>query len=394
MKPERLYYHDSCRTEFHARVIEAAGGGLRVYLDRTAFYPTSGGQPHDTGTINGAPVVEVIDEGDRILHVTAAPVAAGEAECRIDWPRRFDHMQQHTGQHLLSAVLAEMYGAGTVGFHLGAGSATIDVSSASLDAAQIAAAELRVNQLVFEDRPVSVTFEEASDDLGLRKRSERTGTLRIISIEGVDRSACGGTHVRRTGEIGPVLLRKVEKAHGATRIEFLCGLRAVRRARADYDALAQIGRTFSAQLDETPALVAAQYQALDASEKARRRLAAEVARARGREAYQAAPAGEDGIRRMVKDLPKGSLDDELRAEAQGFTGNPKAIFLAAIAEPPAVLLACSADSGVHAGNEVKALAMRFGGRGGGNAQLAQAGLPTAGAVKQALAVLNALPRPR
>jgi alanyl-tRNA synthetase len=394
MKTERLYYHDSCQTEFHAKVVEAAGGGLRVYLDRTAFYPTSGGQPHDTGTINGAPVVDVIDEGDRILHITAAPVAVGEAECRIDWPRRFDHMQQHTGQHLLSAVLAEMYGAGTVGFHLGADNATIDVSAASLDAARIAAAELRVNELVFEDRPVSITFEEASDELGLRKRSERTGTLRIISIEGVDRSACGGTHVLRTGGIGPVLLRKVEKARGATRIEFLCGLRAVRRARADYEALAQIGRTFSAQLDETPALVAAQCQALDASEKARRRLAAEVARTRGREAYRAAPASEDGFRRLVRDFPKGSLDDELRAEAQGFAANPKAIFLAAIAEPPAVLLACSADSGVHAGKEIQALASQFGGRGGGNAQLAQAGLPSADAVKQALAALNALPRPR
>jgi alanyl-tRNA synthetase len=390
MKTERLYYSDSCLVEFRATVIEAAGGGRRLYLDRSAFYPTSGGQPNDTGTINGAPVLDVIDEGDRIAHITGEPVAPGAAECRIDWARRFDHMQQHTGQHLLSAVLAEMCDAGTVGFHLGAGSSTIDVSATSLEPAQIAAAELRVNELVFEDRPVAVSFEEASEDLGLRKRSGRTGTLRIISIEGVDRSACGGTHVRRTGEIGPVLLRKIEKAHGATRIEFLCGLRAVRRARADYDALAAIGRTFSAQLDETPALVAAQYQALDASEKARRRLAAEVARTRGREAYQSAAAGEDGLRRMVKSLPKGALDDELRAEAQGFSNNPKAIFAAAIADPPAVLLACSNDSGVHAGNEIKALAAKFGGRGGGNAQLAQAGLPSADAVRQAEAMLAAL----
>jgi alanyl-tRNA synthetase len=390
MKTERLYYRDSRQIEFQATVIAAGDGGRRVYLDRTAFYPTSGGQPHDTGTINGVPVLDVIDEGDTIAHITGAPVAPGAAECRIDWVRRFDHMQQHTGQHLLSAVLAEMYGAGTIGFHLGAGSATIDVSAASLDSAQIAAAELRVNELVFQDRPVAVSFEEASDDLGLRKRSERTGTLRIISIEGVDRSACGGTHVRRTGEIGPVLLRKIEKAHGATRIEFLCGLRAVRRARADYDALAAIGRTFSAQLDETPALVAAQCQALDASEKARRRLAAEVARTRGRDAYLAADAGGDGLRRCLKNLPKGALDDELRAEAQGFVNNPKAIFVAVIAEPPSVLLACSSDSGIHAGNEIKSLAAKFGGRGGGNAQLAQAALPSADAVRQAEAILAAL----
>jgi alanyl-tRNA synthetase len=283
---ERLYYQDSYLAAFRAVVTDVTEEGCRVYLDRSGFYPDSGGQPHDTGTIGGVAVLDVVDEGDRVAHVTAGPVSRGEVDCRIDWARRFDHMQQHSGQHLLSSVVHEMLGGGTVSFHMGAESSTIDVALAALDTKQAAAVEQRVNELVMENRPLTVSFEENSTALELRKPSEREGLLRIITIEGVDRSACGGTHVYGTGEIGPVLLRKLDKAHGSVRIEFLCGLRAVRRARADYEALSKIARLFSVAPDETPALAASQMQALDSSEKVRRRLATELARLRGGELFR------------------------------------------------------------------------------------------------------------
>ncbi len=384
---ERLYYTDSYLREFHARTVERGDEGRRIYLDRTAFYPTSGGQPHDKGTVAGAAVIEVVDEGDRIAHVTDAPIAAGEVVCRIDWPRRFDHMQQHTGQHLLSAVLVELHGAPTVGFHLGAETSAIDVAG-SLDDAQLAAAEARTNELVFENRPVSISFEESSAATDLRKPSEREGTLRIISIENLDRSACGGTHVRATGEIGPVLIRKLDRAHGNLRIEFLCGSRAVRRARSDYDALARIARTFSSSLDDAPALAASQAQALEAAEKARRKAAVELAQFRGRDLYAATAPAAAGLRVVVERVSSGVSDEEVRAKAQGFTSQPRACFIAVIPSArPAVLMAVSANAGVNAGNVLKDAVAKLGGRGGGAAQMAQGSVPTTEAANELITAL-------
>ncbi len=379
---DRLYYEDSYLTRFRARVVESAVGGTRVYLDRTAFYPSSGGQPFDTGAIGGVAVVEVIDEEDRIAHLTAAPVREIEADCRVDWERRFDHMQQHTGQHVLSAVLVEMFGAPTVGFHLGEAASTIDVGVASLDQDQVEAVERRANQVVFENRPARVSFESPGGAAGLRKPSQREGLLRIVSIEGLDRSACGGTHVRSTGEIGLILIRKLEKIRGNVRVEFLCGGRAVARARADYNGLGRIARAFAAPLDEAAALVAAQQEKIQESERTRRRLATELASLHGRELYAATQPSPDGMRRHERRLAAGSIDDELRTLAQGFTSQSRARFLAVIETPPSALLACSKDSGLDAGKILKEAVTALGGRGGGSPVLAQGSVPDGAALER------------
>lgn len=208
--------------------------------------------------------------------------------------------------------------------------------------------------------------------------------MRIVSIEGLDRSACGGTHVHRTGEIGPILIRRLDKAHGSVRIEFLCGRRALRRARADFDALSRIARIFSASLDEVPALVSSQYEAVQAAEKTRRRLAAELAGHRGRELYEATPPSPDGLRHVFQKLPQGAIDDELRATAQSFTAQPKALFLAVVENPPSLLLAVSKDAGIHAGEALKAALAKAGGRGGGHPLLAQGSLPSRDLLDQVL----------
>ena len=370
---DRLYYHDCYLTEFRARIIDASEDRRRVYLDRTAFYPTSGGQPFDTGTLGGVPVTEVVDEDRRIAHVLDGPVAGSEVAGSIDWQRRFDHMQQHTGQHLLSAVLVDLFGAQTVSFHLGADSSTIDVSRA-LEPAQIREAERRANAIVFENRLVTIGFQDSSENLDLRKPTEREGPIRIVSIQDLDRSACGGTHVRATGEIGAILVRKLDRIRGNLRLEFLCGMRAVHRARADYEALSAVGRAFSAPLDDTPALVVALQEKLQDTEKVRRRLATEVAQARGRELYASTNPGRDGMRRVQRRVP--SLADDLRAEAQSFANGAKSVFLAIGDDPPAILLAASPDSGFHAGELLKAALTKSGGRGGGSATMAQGSLPT------------------
>jgi len=376
---ERLYYHDSYLIEFRARVVAVSPDAVsadrqRVYLDRTAFYPTSGGQPFDIGELGGVKVLEVVDEGERIAHLMADALPGTEVDGRIDLDRRFDHMQQHTGQHLLSAVLVELFDAPTVSFHLGAEICTIDVA-ATLEPEQLREAERRANEIVFENRPVTISFEDSSGDLGLRKPTEREGSVRIVSIESLDRSACGGTHVRATGEIGPILIRKLDRIRGNLRIEFLCGGRSIARARADFDALSKIARVFSAPLDETPALVDGQRDKLRESERMRRRLSAELAQASGRALYGETIPGPDGVRRVLRHL-EASLSEESRAEAQSFTVAGPAIFLAVAATPPAVLLAVSKDSGVNCGEVLKRLLGPAGGRGGGNATLAQGSLPS------------------
>ena len=329
------------------------------------------------------PLVEVEDEGERIAHVVAAAVDADEVDCRIDWERRFDHMQQHSGQHLLSAVFVERFGIATVSFHLGQESSTIDLETATLDPARVLEAERRANEAVCENRPLAVSFEDAAETRDLRKPSERAGTLRVVSIEGLDRSACGGTHVARTGEIGPILLRKLERIRNTTRVEFLCGGRAVGRARADFDALSRVAQMVSGSLDEAPALVAAQFEAARNADKLRRKLEADLAQYRGRELYSATVPDEAGVRRVLRRQPSGNLED-MRAIAQSFTAQAKAVFVAALDEPPALLLAVSADSGVDAGKVLKAALTQAGGRGGGNQRMAQGSLPSREALEQVL----------
>ena len=230
---------------------------------------------------------------------------------------------------------------------------------------------------------VTVEFQAAAEAQGLRKPSERDGELRIISIDGLDRSACGGTHVRSTGEIGPVLIRKLDKIRQTVRVEFLCGMRAVRRARADYEALSKAAQLFSSPLDEVPAVLAAQMEAARAAEKIHRKLELDLAAYRGNELYRNTAPGGDGIRRVTQRSVRGNLE-ELRAVAQNFTAQSKGVFIAALEEPPSVLFAVSEDSGIDAGKALKAALADAGGRGGGNARIAQGSVPAVGLLESVI----------
>jgi alanyl-tRNA synthetase len=377
----RLYYTDSYLATFSARVIERAADGRRVYLDQTAFYPTSGGQPFDVGTIAGSAVTDVIEEGERIAHQLDRPLADDESvvQCAVDWARRFDHMQQHTGQHLLSAVLAERLGHQTVSVHFATDSSSLDLDVDAISSADVVAAERRVNEIVFENRPVTVAFEAADSADGLRKASSRAGTLRIVTIEGIDRSACGGTHVRSTGEIGPLLVRRTDRVKRQVRLEFVCGLRAVRRARADFEILSRLAQSLSASPDDVPALVEGQAERLRGADAQRRRLEAEVYAYRARLLYESAEPGESGIRLVVQRRESGSTE-ELRGLAQAYCALSKTVFVGAVTDPPAVLLAASDDAATDAGRALKAALTAVGGRGGGSLRMAQGSVPTADAV--------------
>lgn len=385
----RLYYTDSYLRDFDAVVVDRADGGRRIYLDRTAFYPTSGGQPHDLGRLDGTGVVDVVDEDERVAHVLAEPLRADRVCGSVDWSRRFDHMQQHTGQHLLSAVIHERFGYATVAVHFGRESSTLDLEAPAFEHARLVEVEARANQVVTENRSVEVSFEDAELAAGLRKPSAREGTLRIVTIHDLDRSACGGTHVRATGEIGPILVRKSERVKKNVRLEFLCGERAVRRARADIDLLARLAGQFSAAPDELPGLVEAQRAQLKAYAAARRELEGRLAELRARELYATAPAAPSGLRRIVVREERGPIE-RLRPLAQTVAAMPMSLFVGRTDDPPALIVAASEDSGIDAGRLLRTALEGTGGRGGGNPRLAQGTSPSVAALDRALAALSAV----
>lgn len=233
----RLYYDDPALLRFEGRVQEVreVGGRPAVVLDRTAFYPTSGGQPHDTGELGGARVIEVVEAGDgEVLHILEGDPGTGVLEGRIDAPRRADHRQHHTGQHILSRALEEVLRAPTIGFHLGSEDVDIDLDAPAIDERLLHAAEDLANEVVRGDRAIRIHYAETPEERArhaLRKESQREGEIRIIEIDGFDATPCGGTHCLTTGEVGLVKIRKWEKVGSRLRIHFLCGGRAL----ADYD---------------------------------------------------------------------------------------------------------------------------------------------------------------
>jgi alanyl-tRNA synthetase len=385
---ERLYYTDSYLKDFDAFVVERADDGRRIYLDRTAFYPTSGGQRFDTGRLGGIEVTDVVDEGERIAHVLASPLPDGPAVGQVDWSRRFDHMQQHTGQHLLSAVLADLFGYQTIAVHFGQETSTLDLETSKLTQDQVEQAEERTNQIVVENRAVEMSFEDAESAAGLRKPSDRGGTLRLITIRDIDRSACGGTHVRATGEIGAVLIRKGERVRKGIRLEFLCGGRAIRRARADHELLVQLASGFTCSAQELPQLVEAQGRELKEATSARRELQAALDLCRARELYLGAAPDAAGIRKVVV-RETGEPLEALRGLAQAYASMRMAIFVGTATTPPGVVLAASPDAGVDAAGLLKGLLATVGGRGGGSATLAQGIVPGRPQLEAVVASLRA-----
>jgi len=377
----RLYYADAYRREFDALVsrVERRTGGTAVFLDRTAFYPTSGGQPFDIGTL-GDPerialrVLDVVDEGDEIAHIvdSDAIVEGQPVHGVVDWTRRFDHMQQHTGQHVLSAAADRLFGARTVSFHLGADASTIDLSR-ELTPQELVRAELEANRIVWENRPVairSVSAEEAAA-LPLRKESVREGTLRLIDVEDFDLSACGGTHVSRTGGIGVIAIGAVERFKGGQRVEFFCGGRALTKFRSMRDALAGAVRVLSVLPDALPqAIEKLQSEARD-RQKTIGALQQELARHRAAELVSSAAQTTAG--RLVAAVVDADANG-LKSLASAITATPGHVtVLVSSSRPALVVVARSQDLSAAANQVVAALTSTFGGRGGGKADLAQAG---------------------
>jgi alanyl-tRNA synthetase len=363
-------------------------------LDQTAFYPTSGGQPFDTGVLRAIShsgvaeeiVVEQVeeDEDGQVWHYAARPLAVGaRVEGRIDWERRFDHMQQHTGQHLLSAVFLRELHAPTVSFHLGESTSTIDLAIPTLAQHSIERVERIANEIIAEDRPVSshfVSHEEAEAMLAageLRKLPDRQGAIRMIDIENCDRNACGGTHVRSTGQIGGLLLRRLEKVTRGVRVEFVCGSRAVRAARMDAAILGEVGTVLSTGAAEMPSAVARMLAEAKAGVRERQRLREELAELQGAKLAAEAPL-ENGLRLLVRAWKDRDRDfvRVLASRTAAAAERTAVIFLAQDAAPARIFLARSADLKFDCGRMLKEELAKLGLRGGGSPDLAQGDVPS------------------
>ena len=373
---ERLYYTDPYLREFDATLVDTVSheGKTALVLDRTAFYPASGGQPADAGAFHDVRVLDVVDADDgRVLHIVDRAPSTTSLHGTIDWTRRFDHMQQHSGQHVLSAAFDRLFGVRTESFHLGVEYSTIDLAR-EVTSAEMQRAEDEANRVVWEDRPVAIRFASADEarTLGLRKETARQGTIRLIEIAEFDRSACGGTHVARTGAIGIIAVSAVERFRGGSRITFLCGDRALAGFRALKEAVNGSVRVLSVTPSELPSAIE-RLQA-DAKELRRRVKTYQEQVASSRADALAASAERVGDVRIVA----ASLDawdaNGLKLIASRIVEHPGfAVALVSEPSPSAIVIARSDDVGVDAGAALKAIVSRFGGKGGGRPTLAQGG---------------------
>lgn len=402
MSTRRLYYDDAYLQNFDARVIScnpstavfSEAGPIPAWeaiLDATAFYPTSGGQPHDTGVLGGATVLDVRDSGEDVVHILDRDLPEAAVSGCVSWPRRFDHMQQHTGQHLLSAMFQERFGLPTVSFHLGAEICTIDLRGPEPSTDVLLGAQRAANRVIFEDRPIAVRYGTAEEfaRLGVRKEVEREGLLRAIEIESADLQPCGGTHVRSTGQIGLILVRRCTKMRQDWRVEFVCGGRADRLATSDFQAL----RALSDRLGAAPAELLPATDKLfaerDAHFKSLRASIELLAEARA-SLLVAASVSISGGRRLVVELLRDAPADLLLPLATRLAAFENTIALLALESSGQLVFAQNPAAGADLAAISKRVFDTYSGKGGGSRDFVRAKLNAASDSSAALALAKSL----
>ena len=404
MTTRRLYYDDAFEKEFTARVVHCevlppdvsagiTGTVWGLLLDRTAFYPTSGGQPNDLGKIGDANVLDVRDEGDEILHVVDRKPSSPDVNGCIHWPRRFDHMQQHTGQHLLSAMFQERFGLPTVSFHLGAEMCTIDLRGPEPTDEILEGAERAANRVVFEDRPVNVRYGTADQlaQQGVRKEIDREGILRAIEIEGADLQPCGGTHVKSTGQIGVVLVRRCTKVRQDWRVEFVCGGRAERVARHDFELLRRTVEKLSSAPEDLVSAASRAVAERNANFKMVRALQERLAETEATLALQTTSHAANGAR-IFSRIFDGVSADYLGFFATAFSKSERTIALLGTAEDGQLLFAQHPSAGKDMNSLLKQVLGEAGGKGGGTRDFARGRLNDGASTERALSLAKEMLR--
>jgi alanyl-tRNA synthetase len=397
MATHRIYYDDSFARDFEAKVLtcepclHGTTPAWEVVLEETALYPTSGGQPCDHGKLGDANVLDVRDDGDEIVHIVDRELRPGPVHGCVDWVRRFDHMQQHTGQHLLSAMFQERFGRPTVSFHLGAELSSIDLRGAEPTLEILEGAERAANRVIFEDRPINVRYgtQEQLAQMGVRKEVDRTGILRAIEIEGADLQPCGGTHVRRTAQIGMLLVRRCTKMRQDWRVEFVCGARSERLARHDFHLIERTAAKLECATDELADAAARVVAERDANFKEVRSLLQKLAEMDAAATLQSTSASGSSTRTIVRAFGEDTQPDYLGFFTTQLAKTEGVIALVGLKGSGQIVFAQHPSVGKDLNALLKRTFERFAGKGGGNRDFARGRLADGSNVDRALELAHA-----
>jgi len=398
MATRRLYYDDSYQRDFSAEVLscepELHGStpAWGVVLDCTALYPTSGGQPHDLGKLGDANVLDARDDGEDVVHVVDRQLPLGSVAGCVDWARRFDHMQQHTGQHLLSAMFQERYGRPTVSFHLGVDVCTIDLRGPEPAEEVLEGAERAANQVISEDRPITVRYGtvEQFAELGVRKEVLRSGMLRAIEIEGADLQPCGGTHVKSTAQIGVILVRRSSKMRQDWRVEFVCGKRAARVARHDFQVLHKSAELLGSAADDVPIAVERAINERDGHFKTVKLLWQRLAESDAATVLQAAKPAENGLCVITRTFDETTQPEYLGHFAAQLAKSEKTVALLSGSADGHLIFAQHPAAGKDMNALLKQVLAQFAGKGGGTRDFARGKLNDATQAEEAVAFARQL----
>ncbi len=386
---EKLYYQNSYLIEFEARIVERVDwkGTPAYILDRTAFYPTSGGQPNDTGLINGVRVLDVIEDGNRIMHLMERDIEGENIKGQIDWARRFDHMQQHTGQHILSQAFIRILQAETIGFHLGEEVSNIDLNIREVKEEDLWKTEDLANNIIQKNLPVNIIFadEEKAKKYLLRKETDRKEEIRIIEIEDFDASACGGTHLKFTGEAGLIKIRKHEKVGSKIRVEFFCGERALLDYRWKNSLINELANHFTTANKDLKDSILKLEEENKKMVRNLREVKQDLITCEAEDLYNRTETVK-GYRIMKKIFEQRDLQD-LKILSSILREKEKVVcLLGNKGEGAALIFSRSADLDLDLSPILKKSVECIGGKGGGKSDFAQGGGPDVSSIERALDV--------
>lgn len=381
---KRLYFENPYQIEFEARVVERLSWREKpaVVLDQTCFYPESGGQPSDRGTLNGIEVLGVLEEDSKILHLLEDGISAGEVKGKIDWQTRFDFMQQHAGQHILSQSFHELYQAETLSFHLGEVTSTVEIDLRKVAEEEVERVETRANDIVFQDREIKSYFipEEKISSIPLRKPPKKKGLIRVVEVTDFDYSACGGTHPSKTGEVGLIKILKWEKIRNNVKFEFVCGQRASKDYAWKNRDLRELSNMFTVSEREVLTSVEKLQSDLKSQRKKTRKMQERVSQ------YEAQEIIRNTEGRIIKDVFTGRTPDEVRCLALNIIKKGDFIVLYALREGERghLVFACSENLKCDMRELVPLVSPLIKGKGGGNPSLVQIGAEEAENLELAL----------
>jgi alanyl-tRNA synthetase len=389
---ERLYYTDATLCEFTARVIarQEDEHGLAVQLDRSAFYPTSGGQPHDRGKLNDVAVLDVWEgEDGEVWHQVERLPLSDEVRGEIDWKRRFDHMQQHSGQHLLSQAFVRLLDAPTISFHLGSQESHIDLGIPELSWEEAFQVEVEVNRVIWENRPVQIHVVDQDEIhmIPLRRPPKVSGKIRVVWVRDYEVSACGGTHVGQTGAVGLLKLTRIERYKGGIRVGFVCGSRALRGYQRSLRGLQEVSASLSVHPDELGEAVKRLQDESKGTRRVLKEVQGELMALAAENLWEQTPV-VDGVRRVVAHVEDSSFE-QARGIAAQLSARPRTLALLAVSEAKGTRLVCQRNDDLpeqDAAAILRSAAEKLGGRGGGTPSQAQGGAP----VKTPETILDAL----